>query len=181
MTWLTLARILTQGTDMKRILVPVDFSPATEGALALAREVARAFEAELHLVHVREISAIPIYPAATVGYPGIGMAEMGMAGGMMAAPDLVPEPLPNEKQKSQLDALAEDLTRRGLKVSATERDGTVVEEILQVAEEIEANMIVMGSHGHGAVYHLLVGSVTEGVLKAGRRPVLLVPAAAAAK
>jgi nucleotide-binding universal stress UspA family protein len=35
---------------------------------------------------------------------------------------------------------------------------------------------VMGSHGHGSVYNLLVGSVTEGVLKAARRPVLLVPA-----
>jgi nucleotide-binding universal stress UspA family protein len=40
---------------------------------------------------------------------------------------------------------------------------------------------VMGSHGHGSVYNLLVGSVTEGVLKAGERPVLLVPVPGAKK
>ncbi len=67
---------------MKRILVPVDFSPAMEGVLALADETARAFDAELHLVHVREIAAVPVFPAATIGYPGIGMPEMGMADGL---------------------------------------------------------------------------------------------------
>ena len=54
----------------------------------------------------------------------------------------------------------------------------MVEEILKTAREISADLIVMGSHGHGSVYCLLVGSVTEGVLKAGERPVLLVPAPA---
>lgn len=161
---------------MKRILVPVDFSSAMESVLALAREMARAFEAELHLVHVREISAVPAYPAATVGYPGMGLAEMGMTGGVIAMPGLAPEPAPDEKQKSQLDAVADELRQRGLRVTATEREGAVVEEILRAAEEISAELIVMGSHGHGAVYHLLVGSVTEGVLQAGKRPVLLVPA-----
>lgn len=167
---------------MKRILVPVDFSPAMEGVLALACQMARAFDAELHLVHVREIAAVPVFPAATIGYPGMGMPEMGMAGGIsMVPPGFVSEEVPNEKQTSQLEALAEDLTRQGIRVSVHERDGTVVEEILTTAGEISANLIVMGSHGHGSVYNLLVGSVTEGILKAGRRPVLLVPAPAAAK
>jgi nucleotide-binding universal stress UspA family protein len=166
---------------MKRILVPVDFSPAMEAVLALAREMARAFDAELHLVHVREISALPIYPASTIGYPGMGMAEMTLTGGMIPTAGVMPDSVPNEKQRSQLDALVEDLSRRGLRVSATERDGAVVEEILQAAEEISANLIVMGSHGHGSVYNLLVGSVTEGVLKAQRRPVLLVPAPVAVR
>jgi len=65
---------------------------------------------------------------------------------------------------------------RGLHALAHEREGMVVEEILKAGEEISADLIVMGSHGHGSVYNLLVGSVTEGVLKAGQRPVLLVPA-----
>src|SRR4029450_13958035 len=72
---------------MKRILVPVDFSPAMEGTLTHAREMARALGAELHLVHVREIAAVPVFPAATIGEPGIGMTEMGMVGGLpVAAP-----------------------------------------------------------------------------------------------
>ena len=43
-----------------------------------------------------------------------------------------------------------------------------MEEVLQAARDIAADLIVMGSHGHGSVYNLLVGSVTEGILKAGR-------------
>ncbi|HEY3662166.1 MAG TPA: universal stress protein [Chthoniobacterales bacterium] len=164
---------------MKRILVPVDFSPAMEGVLRQARELAGAFGAELHLVHVREIAAVPVFPAATIGYPGIGMPEMGMAGGLpVGAPGYLPPELPNEKGKSRLDALQLELSGSGLNTVAHEREGTVVEEILRTAREVAADCIVMGSHGHGSVYNLLVGSVTEGVLKAGERPVLLVPAPA---
>lgn len=159
---------------MKTILVPVDFSPAMECVIVLAREMARAFDAALHLVHVREIAAVPVYPAATIGYPGMGIPEMGMAG-------FVPEGVPNEERNHRLETLQEELARNGLKVAASEREGAVVHEILKLAEEISADLIVMGSHGHGAVYNLLVGSVTEGVLQAGQRPVLLVPAPGAAK
>ena len=177
----TRSRILTftraTGLPMKRILVPVDFSPAMEGVLEMARQMARVFDAELHLVHVREIAAIPVFPAATIGYPGIGMPEMGMAGGMPAGvAGCVPLDLPDEKKKNQLDSLRDQLTGSGLRAFAHEREGAVVEEVLQTAIEISADLIVMGSHGHGSVYNLLVGSVTEGILKAGRCPVLLVPA-----
>jgi len=148
-----------------------------EGVLALARQMARSFEAELHLVHVREIAAVPVFPAATVGYPGICLPEMGMAGGLsLEAASYVAGQLPNEKQKSQLDRLQEELSGSGTPTVAHEREGTVVEEILKTAREISANLIVMGTHGHGSVYNLLVGSVTEGILKAAERPVLLVPA-----
>ncbi len=164
---------------MKRILVPVDFSPAMEGVLAHAREVAGALGSELHLVHVREIAAVPVFPAATIGYPGIGMPEMGMAGGLpVGGPGYLPADAPNDKGKSRLETLQGELSGSGLTTVAHEREGTVVEEILKTAREISADLIVMGSHGHGSVYCLLVGSVTEGVLKAGERPVLLVPAPA---
>jgi nucleotide-binding universal stress UspA family protein len=174
------SRILSLAGEaaMKRILVPVDFSPATDSVLTHAREMARALGAELHLVHVREFAAVPVFPAATIGYPGIGMPEMGMAGGM---PDYLPVDPPNDKRKSPLEKLLSELTRTGVSAIAHEREGTVVEEILKTAQEISADLIVMGSHGHGPVYNLLVGSVTEGVLKAGQRLVLLVPAPAAGK
>ena len=82
---------------MKRILIPVDFSPAMEPVLALGREIARAFEAEVHLVHVREIAAVPVFPAATIGYPGMGLPEMGMAGAVpMAREELVSADSPND-------------------------------------------------------------------------------------
>ncbi|MEO5719146.1 MAG: universal stress protein [Chthoniobacterales bacterium] len=164
---------------MKRILVPVDFSPAMEGVLAQARELAGALGAELHLVHVREIAAVPVFPAATIGYPGIGMPEMGMAGGLpVGSPGYLPADPPDEKGKSRLETLQSELAASGLNTTAHQREGTIVEEILKTAQEISADLIVMGSHGHGSVYNLLVGSVTEGILKAGARPVLLVPAPA---
>ena len=109
------------------------------------------------------------------------MPEMGMASGLaLGSPSLGPTDMPNEKEKSQLVALQEELARSGLQAFAHEPEGSVVEEILKMAAEISADLIVMGSHGHGAVYNLLVGSVTEGVLKVGQCPVLLVPALAPA-
>jgi nucleotide-binding universal stress UspA family protein len=51
----------------------------------------------------------------------------------------------------------------------------VAEEILNQAGVLQADLIVMGTHGHGAMYKLLVGSATKGVLKRSKRPVLLVP------
>jgi nucleotide-binding universal stress UspA family protein len=164
---------------MKRILVPVDFSPAMEGVFALARQMARAFEAELHLVHVRDDAGVPVFPAATVGYPGVGFSEMGIGGTVpLVAPPLAGDDLPNEKQPDRLELLAQDLAREGIPATAHQVEGSVVEEILRLADALSANLIVMGTHGHGSVYNLLVGSVTAGILQARRRPVLLVPTAA---
>jgi nucleotide-binding universal stress UspA family protein len=162
---------------MKRLLVPVDFSPAMDRVLAIARQLASAFQAELHLVHVREIAALPVFPAATTGYPGIGMPELGISGGLaLDRTGYLATDLPNEQQTNRLDTLRASLTNAGLSTVAHEREGAVVEELLKTAREISADLIVMGTHGHGSVYNLLVGSVTEGILKAGARPVLLVPA-----
>jgi len=150
-----------------------------ECVLKAAREIAGGCGSELHLVHVREIAPVPVFPAATIGYPGIGLPEMGMTGGLPPG-YAVPE-APNEKEKSRIEQLGEEMKREGLPVAAHERAGTVVEQILKAARELGADLIVMGSHGHGSVYNLLVGSVTEGVIKAAERPVLLVPAPKEAK
>src|SRR5690349_6914605 len=160
---------------MKRLLVPVDFSPAMDVVLALARQLAEAFTADLHLVHVRVIAAMPVFPAATTGYPGLGMPELGISGGLaLDRSGFFAIDLPNEKQVNRLDALRDNLISTGLHAVAHEREGAVIEEVLRTGREIAADLIVMGTHGHGSVYNLLVGSVTEGILKAGERPVLLV-------
>jgi nucleotide-binding universal stress UspA family protein len=164
-------------SSVKRILVPVDFSSATECVLALACQMARAFDAELHLLHVREIAPVPVFPVATIGSAGIGMPELGMPPGLGAEPaDFIRSDTSKEKERARLDRLREQLSRDGTKVFAQEREGTVVAEILKTAREVSADLIVMGTHGHGAVYNLLVGSVTEGILKSNERPVLLIPA-----
>jgi len=160
---------------MKRILVAVDFSDATPGVIDIARQLARALDAEIHLVHVRELTAT-IAPGA-LGYGLAGMPELAPVSGVpVAGFDSMPQTIPeSESQKSQLAQWEKEIAQAGLKVTLHQPTGAVAEEILNQADAINADLLVMGTHGHGAMYHLLVGSATEGVLKHAIRPVLLVP------
>lgn len=160
---------------MKRILVPIDFSDATPRVIDLARQLARALDAEIHLVHVKELSA-----AATPGTLGYGLAGMPELAPMSGVPvpglDPMPRPIPEtEDQKSKLARWQKEIAQDGINVTLHEPTGSVADEILDQADAIEADFIVMGTHGHGAMHHLLVGSATKGVLKHATRPVLLVP------
>jgi len=161
---------------MKRILVPIDFSGATPPVIDLARQLAKALDAEIHLVHVKELTAAAA-PGA-LGYGLTGMPELAPMSGMpVPVFDPLPQPIPeNEDQKSKLAQWQKEIAQDGIKVSLHEPTGAVAEEILNQANVLHADLIVMGMHGHGAMYNLLVGSATKGVLKHSRRPVLLVPA-----
>ena len=164
------------GTNMKCILVPIDFSDVTPPVIDLARQLAKALNAEIHLVHVKELTAAGM-PGA-LGYGLAGMPELApMSGvpvrGFESMPETIPE---DEGQTSKLAKWKEEIARDGIKVSLQQPTGVVAEEILNQADELNAEMIVMGTHGHGAMYNLLVGSATKGVLKHSTRPVLLVPA-----
>ncbi len=81
----------------------------------------------------------------------------------------------SEDEKSRLARWQTEIAQQGVKVTLDEPTGAVAEEILRQADAINADLIVMGTHGHGAMYNLLVGSATKGVLKHSTRPVLLVP------
>ena len=158
---------------MKNILVPVDCSPATPRVLDLAREMARSFGAQLHLMHVSEIST-PV-PATAMGYGAIGVPEIGPLTGV---PEVMAVAVPDDAHKAKLAQWEEEISRDGLRVTLHEPTGSVLTEILKQADEAHVDLIVMGTHGHGAMHNLLVGSVTEGVLKHAKQPVLLVPSRA---
>jgi nucleotide-binding universal stress UspA family protein len=160
---------------MKCILVPIDFSDVTPRVIDLARQLAKAFSAEIHLIHVKAIAAAAM--PGTLGYGLAGMSELApMAGVPVPGFEPMPEAIPeDEGETSKLAKWREEIARDGIKVSLHEPAGTVAEEILNQAEEVGADLIVMGRHGHGAMYNLLVGSATKGVLKHSTRPVLLVP------
>src|SRR6266849_3948441 len=152
---------------MKSILVPIDFSDATPRVLDQAKKVAQAFRVEIHLVHVNEI--VPAVPPTTFGYGVAGMPELMP---MSTSPVLDPAPDPavvNESQKVKLNDWQKEIGQAGLNVTLHEPTGAVVEEILREADAVKPDLIVMGRHGHGAMYNLLVGSVTEGVLKRSNR------------
>jgi nucleotide-binding universal stress UspA family protein len=160
---------------MKCILVPIDFPDVTPPVIDLARELAKALGAEIHLLHVKELTA-----AATPGTLGYGLAGMPELAPMSGVPapgfEPMPETIPeDEGQTSKLAKWQEEIAQDGIKVSLHRPTGTVAEEILNQADALNADMIVMGRHGHGAMYNLLVGSTTKGVLKHSTRPVLLVP------
>ena len=160
---------------MKRILVPIDFSDATLRVIDLAQQLAKALDAEIHLVHVKEFTAAAA--PGTLGYGLAGMPELApMSGVPLPVFDPMPETVPvDEDEQSKLTDWQEKIAQSGIKVTLHEPTGAVVEEILNEADVANADLIVMGTHGHGAMYNLLVGGVTKGVLKRSTRPVLLVP------
>jgi len=160
---------------MKRILVPIDFSNATLRVIDLAQQLAKALDAEIHLVHVKELTAAAA--PGTLGYGLAGMPELApMSGVPLPVFDPMPQTVPvDEDEQSKLTHWQDKIAQSGVKVTLHEPAGAVVEEVLNEADVVNADLIVMGTHGHGAMYNLLVGGVTKGVLKRSTRPVLLVP------
>jgi nucleotide-binding universal stress UspA family protein len=144
---------------MKTILVPVDFSDVTLKVVKAAAHLAKPFGSRIILLHVAEV----VPQALTIG----------------AGPDVVPvpptEPVPRHDSGDQLRHLQELVTGVGLESTAIELHGPPIDHILAQAESSRVDLIVVGSHGHGPLYHLFVGSVIDGILKRARCPVLIVP------
>lgn len=142
---------------MKRILVPVDFSGITTPVLNAAETLARALGAELFLLHVARPE------------PEFISYEPGPASVRQAVAREISE------EHRNLHALDRALESKGLTVTSLVIQGYTVEKILQELERLQIDLVVMGSHGHGALHHLLLGSVTEGVLRKATCPVLIIP------
>lgn len=150
-------------STIRTILVPHDFSEYADAALALATELAKALDAELHLLHV-------IQPPA-YAYSG----ELYSGGPVHNLSD--PMDLHRSAQR-ELQDVASRLTlcgsTRGVQTRVVE--GTrVCDAIDDEACRIEADLIVMGTHGRTGLAHLLRGSVAEATLRQAPCPVLTVP------
>lgn len=142
--------------SMNTILCPVDFSPSSDYALHYAVDLARMFEARLTLLHVVEVPFLPSYAMAGV-------------------PDLsLPLEQIEEGARKGLARLVEDCRARYGKVETEMRTGTAFMEIITYAREIDADMIVMGTHGRTGLSHLLIGSVAEKVVRKAPCPVLTI-------
>lgn len=139
------------------ILVCIDFSDVTTGVLEEAKRLAGAFSCRLVLLHV----CMP-EPEFVSYDPG---------------PEYIREDFAHRCREAHKKAqeLQAGLEAERIPAEALVVQGTVVEKIVEKADPAGTRMIVMGSHGHGALYELLVGSATEGVLRRARVPVLVVP------
>ncbi len=133
------------------ILHPTDFSKNSECAFQLATALARDYGAHLILLHVRPV------PVAIYGY-GEGMLP----------PDMDQE----QDLRDELERI--QVPDPNVWVSRRLEEGDPVTEILRVAEETSADLIVMGNHGRRGLSRLLMGSVSEQVVRRATCPVLTV-------
>jgi nucleotide-binding universal stress UspA family protein len=145
-------------TQLKRILVPTDFSDHSERAAAYAVELARRYEAdEIHCVHV---SDIPADLLATSAYYMTGPSEQFI------------EQVREEGRKS-LEAFArKNFKDRPAKTVFLE--GRPFVEIIRYARENQIDLIVISTHGRSGIKHVLFGSVAEQVVRKAPCPVLVV-------
>ena len=152
------------------ILVPTDFSPNSDHAFKHAVMIARQNDAKIHLLHVMpEIdSSMRSYLSPILGDGKLEELEQNH----MQEARVIMEKNLNDFAKMELENHPEDLARfAGAEVVI----GHPVIKILEVADKLNVDLIVIGTHGKGVLEHALLGSVTEKVLKKSTRPVFVVP------
>jgi nucleotide-binding universal stress UspA family protein len=141
--------------DIKRILVPLDFSANSVRALNYAQGLATKFDAAIHLVHVCEV---PSMMTASMDAYAIAYTDWAQRLG--------------EEAEIQLNREAARL--RDVRVTTEVLFGNAATAIIDAARTNQADLIVMGTHGHGAVMHMVMGNVAERVVRGAACPVLTV-------
>ena len=149
--------------QLKRVLFPTDFSSASESAREYALTLAERFDAELHLLHVIH-DWVERMPEFGMGLSVPAWAEQGPA----RRRDL------EESAIRQLPALTPSGWSEQHRVTIAVKEGEPFVEIVKYAREHEIDLIVIGTHGRGAVAHALLGSVAERVVRKAPCPVLTV-------
>lgn len=144
---------------MKTIVVLVDLTAGSGAILEQAKLLAKAFGSSITLMHV-------VPPRPTVVDIGLVSAT------------LISEPTKEDwnADQKELLKLRDSLIAEGIPATAEQYQEASVDRVLSESGRLKADLIVMGSHHHSALYDLLVGSITHDVLKRATCPVLVVPA-----
>jgi nucleotide-binding universal stress UspA family protein len=145
------------GRAIKTILMPTDFSECAAAALVWARTLAATFEAKIVLLHAVDLVSYVWIPAGPASVPA-------------PVPDDVARRIMDVAEKSlhALAARAPEIGRRLI------RSGHPRDVILEVAKEVDADFIVLGTHGRRGMSQLFIGSVAEHVVRHAPVPVLIV-------
>jgi nucleotide-binding universal stress UspA family protein len=142
---------------MKTIVAAIDFSDLTRRVVETARKQAEAFGAELYLIHVVEPEpAYTAYGFTPDDFPAMGLFQQEA----------------RKRAQTKLEEVA--ASAPGSKVVLV--DGSPLHGILEQAKSCGADLVVVGSHGHGMVASLLLGSVAEGLVRKAAVPTMVVPA-----
>lgn len=135
-------------SDLTQVLVPTDFSPASDHAISYAYHLAGRLDAQLHLLHVVPGSVFPV---------------LGLKGG----PDRL------EAARDALGRLPAEMTPGRVAITRVVREGDPAEEIISYAREHKTSLIAMGTHGRTGLSHALLGSVAEKVIRIAPCPVIV--------
>jgi nucleotide-binding universal stress UspA family protein len=141
--------------NLKRILVPSDFSECSDAAVRYGLELARKFGATLHLLHVVQDPATQPWAAEGFAVPLLEAVDQWQ-----------------KDAKIRLDTSIPFEDRANAVVSCT--IASPFPEILSYAIDNRIDLIVMGTHGRGGVSHMLLGSIAEKVVRRAPCPVLTV-------
>jgi len=140
-----------------KILVCVDLSDSTEKILKRVEDLCRPLNAKVWLLH----NATPEPDTLEFKVDPVEARES-------RAKEF-------HHQHRKIQQLAERFRKSGVDATALLVHGKTVDTILAEASDLDIDMIVVGSHGQGAMYQLLVGSISEGVLHRSCKPVLVIP------
>lgn len=139
---------------LKRILVPTDFSDPGKSALLYAVAFADQFGAAVDLLHVVE----PVPSGALLSYVPVQDLRESM----------------RSDAEQQMEILHKSWSEYNFPVTRKVVEGYPFTEIVKHAKEADVDLIIMGTHGRGAVAHLLLGSVAEKIVRSSPCPVLTV-------
>jgi nucleotide-binding universal stress UspA family protein len=140
-----------------KLLVAVDLSESTQTIVEKVEEIIKEYPAKVWILHNAE--------------PEPDILEFKVD--PLAARETLAKKFHNEHR--QIQEIANRLRKAGLDATALLVHGATVEAILKEASDLDVDMIVVGTHGRGAMYQLLVGSVSEGILHKSPYPVLVIP------
>jgi nucleotide-binding universal stress UspA family protein len=143
--------------DLRRLLVPTDFSKYSDAALKYAGAFAQKFNADVFLLHVVQDLSL-FYPEAVLVAP--------------AAVPTVQQFL--DAARAALDRTLAGLQLPGVVVHPCVVEGAPYDAIVRFAADKEIDLIVMGTHGRTGLAHLFMGSVAEKVVRKAPCPVLTV-------
>jgi len=147
-----------------KILLATDGSEDAKLAATTAVELAKSTSSEVHVVYVMQLPSVPGAVSYWSGVPsGYPYTDAELEDGI------------EQQARKVLDAEVEEVRSAGGEVAEAHlRIGTAAAEIVALAEEIEAGLIVMGSRGLGGIRGALMGSVSEAVVRHAHCPVLVV-------
>jgi nucleotide-binding universal stress UspA family protein len=155
-------------TVFSKILVPLDGSEHSDRALETALQIAKKFDSKIALLHVYSVTVTPVViPEPTTLNPtGVPIATSAEVSKMVDAA--------RDAGKKILEDGVQKVRTENVQAETYLREGNSAQEIVKAAKEGQFDLIVIGATGIHRIRDLLMGSVTEGVVKHATCPVLVV-------